>query len=244
MKKHLLALAVALSPLAFAHAQEGRIPEDATVVNLTATAKQKMTPDTLTATLNIEYKADNAEDVQRYINQKMAAAVKRAEQNKAIKIVTGQYSVYQHWVDPQQLVKGTRQQIWQGQQQVTFSTTTDHPTLLKTVADIQGMGFATHGLNYSLSEQVAESFNDNLMAQAVSDLKRKAERIAGLLGKRKVHIASLDTQGGYQPMPMYARAMKADMVMAASAEAMPEPTTRPDETEVQVTVSAQVWLRD
>jgi uncharacterized protein YggE len=216
-------------------------PTGATVVHLNATAHQSVTPDTLHANLRIEYQAKTAREVQVFINRKMQEAVARVEKSKDIKPVTGYYNVHQRWEYPDPRNPKYRKQVWAGSQTLMLESK-NHEPVLQLAGDLQDMGFVMNGLSYSLSRSVADTFREALVAEALGSIQRRAQHIAKQLGKGKVHIATIDLNGGQQPQPItLMRGMKAEMAMA---EAMPAPVARPDETDISITVNAEVWLQD
>ncbi|MDD9912576.1 MAG: SIMPL domain-containing protein [Alphaproteobacteria bacterium] len=235
MRYLLTAIALFVAPFSWAE-----VPQDATVLNLSATARQAITPDTLNANLRIEHKAATPEAVQQFINARMQRAVAAVERMKSVKISTGSYYVNERWIRPHEKSK-ERKKVWQGSQSLALEGK-DQTQILKAVGALQKDGFLMQGLNYSLSKEVSESFQESLMAEALSTIQQRAERFGKQLNKNKVHIARVNFNGNVPHRPMMQhRMLKAEMTMAA--DAMAEPVARPDEMDITATVNAEVWLQ-
>ena len=235
MKKWILLFAIMALPAA------AEAPKGATTLHLNATARQTVVPDTLHITLNVNTKAKTAQEVQRYINTKMAEAIKLVKRND-VRPITGLYRVYERWVNKSEDYK-QRQKVWQGEQSLTIEGT-DHAKVLDVAGKLQGMDFKNSNMRYSLSKDVYESFQENLMAEALKKLESRAQRFATQLGKTKVHLANINFGGSsyHQPQPkMYAARM--ELAVAADA-AMPAPSAEAGDMDITANVSAEVWLED
>ena len=214
---------------------------DVTILNLSATAKRDVKQDTLTATLRIEAQGDSPQTVQNQINQTMQQALAAAAQVATVTATTQGYHVYQQRdfrpVEPTS-TESTPTPQWTGQQTLVLESTTP-ADVLKLTGALQQMGFATSGLNYSLSEGARIALRDELIAEAISKMQAQADKIATQLGRPKVHFATLNFDDISRPPVMYARMEK--MAMAADG-AMAEPVAKEGETSVSTTVNAEVYL--
>lgn len=226
----------------WAWAEERTVPQNVTVLNLSADASQTVTPDTLTATLRIEKKADTAAEVQAYINTKMQAAQALVKANKAVKLITGSYRVNEQWHYPHPNNRKIREKKWTGSQTISLESKTFEDVLTLT-GKLQAKDFATNNISYSLSRQVRESFQENLMAEALQNIQTRAKRFGRVLSKPTVHFANINVNQSnprpYQTRRVYTSALKAE----ASLDAAPTPVASPDEVTLSATVQATVWLK-
>lgn len=215
-------------------------PEGATVVHMEATAQQKVTPDIMNVDLRIEHEAATAEDVQNYINNKMQSASQFLENQDSFSFSTGRYNVHQRWTRPEPRSE-ERERIWHGQQQITLEGR-EQTKILQAAGRLQGQGFAISNIYYAISPEVKQRFQDALLTEAVGDLKRRANRLARLLDKKKIHIARIDTSRN-QPR-IYAA--KTHMMRAESAHfsQQADPVAKADEQLIELNVSAEIWLRE
>jgi uncharacterized protein YggE len=94
----------------------------------------------------------------------------------------------------------------------------------------------TQGLSYSLTPEKAKSLTDDLTAEAITQLKRRAEKVAGQLGYRTVRLVRVSNVGPSAPGPVpFARGMRAEMMAAA-------PVADAGESRVSVTLVAEIHL--
>lgn len=201
-----------------------------TVLHLTARAERMLARDRLSATLTVEVTAASPQQVQAEINKRMTAALARVHQVASVKPETGGYSVYQDR-QPNQPVQ------WHGRQTLILASD-NSSELLSLVGDLQQQGLSTGGLSYDLSPVTARKAEDELTAQALKELRERAEKVASGLGLsvqqiRDVTVGNVETNGPRPPVPMG--------VMRAQAAAAP-PVAEAGDTTVAVTVDANFWL--
>lgn len=207
-----------------------------TELTLAEQARRVVSQDRLTATLSIQHKAKTAEEVQKFINTKMAAAMAIAKKFDDVKIETQGYYVNEEYEWRENVQKRTG---WQGNQNITLDGA-NAETLLKLAGDLQNSGFAMQGLNYYLSREKQNEYRDVLITEALQTLKKRAESIGKTMGRSKVQFANISFDEAPINYPMVARGM---MAMAdKTSEAMPAPTADPGEQEVNLTVRAVVHL--
>ncbi len=214
-------------------------PSTATVVHMEAVAEQKVTPDKLHITLRIEHEAASPASVQNVINQKMEAATQYLAAQSGFKFSTGHYNVYQRWVRPQ-AKEAERQKIWHGQQQIILEGR-EQEELLTAAGKLQTDGFAINNMHYTISPKVEQTFQEALLTEAITNLKRRANKLARLLDKQNVHMARLNTA---TDEPRF-YAAKARSMLHAEDSAMhmqAAPVARADEQIIKISISAEIWL--
>jgi predicted secreted protein len=216
------------------------IPPGQSLVNLSATERVEVDQDLLIASLQYEAKNASSTALQDEINTKMAKAVEAAKKVASVKVATGSYYVYQYDPDPNS-ARNTME--WRGSQSLELKGK-KADDILKLVSDLQEMGLSMQGLNYSVSPDLMEETQNNLLEAALGKLKAKADRTAKALGKTSADLLNInvDMGGGV----MYARPMMARAEMAmdgAAAPKMASPVAEPGQSDVTLTVSATALLK-
>ncbi len=234
MRLLILALTVATAALlpALAPAQTPTPPErdeNVTVLHLTERGERMVKRDRLIAELRVEADDPDPARIQAEINRRMAAALGQAKAVSAVAASTGGYSVYQ-----QQQTSRARVQ-WHGSQSLLLASR-DATPLLALTGTLQQEGLILSSLGYALTPEAARSVEDELTSEALSRLRERAERIAGVLGLsvgrwRNVQVGNAD---GARPLS-YA-------VQPYEKMAAPAPVAQPGDATVSVSVTAEVLL--
>lgn len=216
-----------------------------TVLNISASERQAVQQDLLTASVRYEIDGPDARALQDKINTLIAKALEASKKYKEVQVTTDQYYVYQY--DPTIYNPQTGQpqekkpMIWRGAQGVSMKSK-NSGDLLKLLGEFQDMGLQTSNLSYTLSPEAFETIRDGLMESALTKLREKAERAAKALGKKEAELVevSVDTAYPNYPMPMMARAEMAGQAMDMKYAA---PTASPGDSEITLTVSARAVLK-
>ena len=225
------AIGVAMMTNAAALAADTSAPNSITVIHLTERAERMIPRDHLRAGLAVEATGPQAATVQADINRRMEAALAKAKSVATVKVSSGGYSVYpQH--DP------GKPTVWHGQQ--TLNLDSDAPAdLLQLVGDLQQQGLTTQGLTFEVKEATLRAAEDGLTADALGQLKARADKVAGDLDMTVQQIRDVsvgNAEGGARPpMPIFA-------MRAVGAAPAPPPVAEPGDAEISVTVQAEVWL--
>lgn len=214
------------------------IPEGATLVNLSANERVEIEQDLLTA--HFQYQAENpdAADLQDSINKVMTKALAEAEKVQSVKASTQGYYVHQY--DRSHGEGARRDMVWRGHQGLQIKGK-KADELLALSGELQKMGLAMNGLNYSVSPELLEETRENLLEDAIAKLKTKAERTAKALGKNNVELLQINVDMGGDYHPQMARTMAMDVGMAKME--MSAPVAAPGETQVTLNVSAQALIK-
>lgn len=219
-------------PIAASAQNINLLPEGQTLITLSVTERVQVEQDTLIASLRVERDNRDPTALQSEINAAMAQALETAEDDPAVKVSTGYYSVYQYSTSPQ---GGRNNEVWRGSQSITLEAQ-DAARVLALAGEIQAQGFVMSELQYTLSTARADAVRDSLMESAIARATANAERAARALGKNDVDIAVLDvdTAMGYAQPMMMARGVAFDAVAEVAA-----PVADAGETEVSLTVRVQ-----
>ncbi|MDB5491318.1 MAG: hypothetical protein JWO78_1167 [Micavibrio sp.] len=214
-------------------------PPNGTFLNIAATERVQVPQDLLIATLRIEKTGPDAKAVQNELNALMKTAMDKAKAVTGVKVSTGGYYVYEETPPATKEIPKPKKS-WRGSQTLEIKGTVADD-ILKLSGDLQELGLAMNGLNYTLSPDKADAAKDELMEAALTKLKTRAERAAKAMGKSSTELVevSVDSNDMVQaPRPM----MMMAMAKGASAD-MAAPVAEPGETEITLTVSAKALLK-
>jgi predicted secreted protein len=222
----LLLLGLGLGDPAAAAAQDA--DQRATVLHLSQTAERTLARDLLRVELRVEETGSDPRAVQSGINRRMTAALDRARQAEGVRVETGSYHVGEERPP-------NRAATWRGSQSLILKSKNADATL-KLVGALQSDGLSTASLGYEVSPETVRSAQDDLTAEALAALDRRAASIAeathlAVLRYRDLRVGNAETEG--RPVPRFGGA-----AMAAGAP----PVAEPGEAVVRVTVEAELLL--
>ncbi|RYG58165.1 MAG: DUF541 domain-containing protein, partial [Alphaproteobacteria bacterium] len=208
------AIAIAAAPVAASAKDKD---DDSTTVQVSAEARKMVQQDRVMATLAIETEGASAEKVQAEINTKMVAAQKLYSKVAGVKATTGGYNVYKDYrpeTGPKPLTEAEREKLafWRGSQEINLDGV-KKDELLALIGDLQKQGFATRGLNFYMSREAADAVKDDLIVDALKNIKARAENIQRALGMKTIQYSRIDLgDNGVRPYPVMARGamMKAE----------------------------------
>ena len=191
-------------------------------------AERAVTRDLLRVELRVEETGAEPRSVQAAINRRMAAALDRARQAAGVRVETGSYRVGEE--RPQNAPAR-----WRGSQSVTLKGK-DADAVLKLAGALQSDGLIMSSLGYDVSPETVRSAQDELTAEALAALDRRAASVAAamhlsVLRYRDLRVGNAETEG--RPMPRFA---------AMAAAAPPPPVAEPGEAVIHVTVEGDLLL--
>ena len=219
----LVAFAAALCASTPAPAQDA--DKQGTVLHLSETAERTVVRDLLRIELRVEETGADPRTVQSAINRRMTAALDRARRVQGVRLETGSYNVGEE--RPQ---SGPAR--WRGSQSLIL-TGKDADSMLNLAGTLQSDGLSTSSLAYQVSPETVRGAEEDLTAEALAALDRRAASIAGrmhiaVLRYRDLHVGNAET--GNQPVPRFA------------AMAMAAPVAEPGEAVIRVTIEAELLL--
>ena len=196
-----------------------------TVLHLSQTAERNMLRDLLRIELRVEETGADPLAIQSGINSRMAAALDRAHKVQGVRVETGSYSVGEE--RPQ-----SGPSRWRGTQALIL-TGKDADATLKLAGVLQSDGLLMSSLGYEASPEIVRGAEEDLTAEALAALDRRAASIADRMhlavrGYRDVHVGNAETGG--RPIPRFA------------AAAMAAPVAEPGESTIRVTIEAELML--
>lgn len=219
--------------------------KDVSVINLDADARRTVMQDRVQATLNFQATGKTAAEAQNAVNNKMTIALAKANAVAGVKANTGHYSAYKQYPNepnpPKPLSAAEREKnaVWHASQSLVLDGA-NKDTVLKLAGELQAEGLAMQGMNFYLSREASDRIKDELIAEALTNVRSRAQKVAAQLNLPKIHMARITIGGGgYQPpVMMRAMAMKGGAEMADMAA----PVGQAGESEVNLNVNVEVHL--
>jgi predicted secreted protein len=175
----IMALAAA-SWLVAAQAQNEQIYDQ---VDLNASASRDVDNDLLTAFVFAEVEANVQADAADDVNEAIAWAAGRARGVNGIEVQTTNYSTRPVYANGRRIVG------WVARQSLRLEST-DAEALSQLLGELQ-QRVAVQSINYSLSDAARDQAEETLIAEALTQFKRRAELIAGELGRDGFKIVRL-----------------------------------------------------
>jgi predicted secreted protein len=175
----IMALAAA-SWLVAAQAQNEQIYDQ---VDLNASASRDVDNDLLIAVVFAEVEANVQADAADDVNEAIAWAAGRARGVNGIEVQTTNYSTRPVYANGRRIVG------WVARQSLRLEST-DAEALSQLLGELQ-QRVAVQSINYSLSDAARDQAEETLIAEALTQFKRRAELIAGELGRDGFKIVRL-----------------------------------------------------
>jgi predicted secreted protein len=200
--------------------------QQTTVLHLSQTAERMVLRDLLRIDLRVEETGADPLAIQTAINRRMAAALDRAHQVQGVRVETGSYGVGEE--RPQ-----SGPSRWRGSQSLILRSTAADAAL-KLAGAFQSDGLLMSSMAYEASPETVRGAEEDLTAEALAALDRRAASVAGhmhlaVLRYRDLRVGNAETEG--RPVPRFA--------VAAMAAA---PVAEPGEATIRVTIEAELLL--
>jgi len=197
-----------------------------TVLHLSQTAESVVLRDLLRIDLRVEETGADPLAIQTAINRRMAAALDRSHQVQGVRVETGSYGVGEE--RPQ-----SGPSRWRGSQSLILRSKAADAAL-KLAGALQSDGLLMSSMAYEASPETVRGAEEDLTAEALAALDRRAASIAenmhlSVLRYRDLRVGNAETEG--RPMPRFAAA-----AMAAV------PVAEPGEATIRVTIEAELLL--
>ncbi len=212
MRTALFALLIACIFLAAAgNARSAEEPPSYNVVDLQAEAQREIQNDLMTASLYVEQSGENPTRVSNSVNKIVNEALHAAEDIKSVKASTEGYQTYPVYG------KTNRLEAWRVRSEIRieskdFSATSNFIGKLQSTMRLSSLGF-------TVSPEARRQAENELIAQAISNFRERAEIVKHSLNGRgyKLRKMSINTSG-FHPRPVLARGMAAQEVAAPNVE--------------------------
>ena len=200
--------------------------QQTTVLHLNQTAERMVLRDLLRIDLRVEETGSDPLAIQTAINRRMTAALERAHQVQGVRVETGSYGVGEE--RPQ-----SGPSRWRGSQSLILRSKAADAAL-KLAGALQSDGLLMSSMAYEASPETVRGAEEDLTAEALAALDRRAASIAEnmhlvVLRYRDLRVGNAETEG--RPVPRFA--------VAAMAAA---PVAEPGEATIRVTAEAELLL--
>jgi predicted secreted protein len=230
----LVVVIVALAWPAFAQT----LPVPSGVLTLSASASAEVTKDVLGVVFSVTREASDAQTVQAALKQALDAALAEARKvakPEQVDVQTGNFSLYPRYSNPK---PGGQPSIvgWQGSAELMVQGK-DVATIAQLTGRITTMTIQRVG--YTLSRQAREKVESEVIAQAISQWRTKAQQMSQAFGYggysvREVNVATNEPGPG-MPVPM----MRARAASVETSEPLP---TEAGKGEVSATVNGAIQM--
>ncbi|MGH7052259.1 MAG: SIMPL domain-containing protein [Stellaceae bacterium] len=198
-----------------------------TVLHLRETAEKTLVPDRLRLEMRAQESGADPRAVQAAINRRMASALQQAHQAAGIAVETGNYALFEE-TPPHAPPR------WQGSQSLIL-TGEDSARMLKLAGELQSDGLIMSSMTYEVSPEVLRDTQEDLTAEALAALDRRAAAVADRLHLKVLRYRTLTVGNAESGLPPVLRG-------AAMATAMPAPVAAPGRAQIRLTVSAELIL--
>jgi len=197
-------------------------------VRLDVSAAEDVENDVLVAVLYHQREGQSPAAVADEVNKAIAWGVQRAREAPGVSVQTLQYD--QRPVYRQQSLSG-----WRARQSLRLESR-DATVLGELIGELQER-LSVQSMSYEISPERRTEVEDRLIARALAAFRRRADLVAGELGRPDYRIVSLEiATASPGPEPVRMRAM------AAEAASVAPPTVAPGVQTVTVRVAATVEL--
>ena len=218
-------LAIGLSLCAAGTALAQPAEQQTTVLHLSQTAERNAMRDLLRIDLRVEETGADPLTIQSSINRRMATALDRAHQVQGVQVETGSYEVGEERPP-------TGPSRWRGSQSLILRTKAADAAL-KLAGALQSDGLLMSSMAYEASPEIVRGAEEDLTAEALAALDRRAASIAdrmhlNVLSYRDLRVGNAETGG--RPVPRFA------------AMAMAAPVAEPGNATIRVTIEAELLL--
>jgi predicted secreted protein len=187
------------------------------VVNLSAIASVEVVPDTLTITSRVMRQGNDSVVLQAQLKQLLDTALseaRRAAAAPAVEVRTGNFNISPRYGNNGSIVG------WQGQAELVVEGRD-----IARVATVAGKlpGFAVAGSSFSVSSELRERHDSELVAQAIERFRRRAADIAKGFGYADVSLRDVTVThaDGDVPRPIFMAAMARQVSVADAGAPVP-----------------------
>lgn len=215
--------------------------ENGTYLNLSVTEIKQVEPDLLIAVLRYETESESAKIAQNKINQTMKKALALSEKKKELLVSTEQYSVYKYSKPVKKENVENIIETWRGSQTIVIKGKSTED-ILALSGQLQEIGLLMSDLHYEVSSEQLEEVRNSIMEKAINKLLSRAKKTADIIGAKEVTINTINIDGDNnyaRPYPVLMRASTANM-----SETMPSPVASPGKTDITLTISATMLLKN
>lgn len=206
--------------------------DNATQLELTASAQREVANDQVDATLYVQSRQSQPGALADNLNRIVTQAQSSARAYPAVVVSTGSYS---SWPD---YAKNGSIQGWQGRAEIRLRSR-NFVQCAQLVAQLQKT-MLLQGVDFSVSDETRKKTEQQMLPEAIAQLQATAQVAARALGKSHVTVQALQVgNGGNAPRPMMAMM---DKRVSANAESVTAPDWQAGQSVLQMQVSGKLEL--
>lgn len=200
-------------------------------VNFSVSANEEVKNDTVTAVLYAQREGSDSSSLAETVNKDITWAIEMARKVPAIKVQSKDYQTFPLY--SKQTLTG-----WRVRQSISLETR-DTKALSELLGQLQ-QRIAIQSISYSISPERRQEVEKQLISEALSQFKERADMVTKQLNRPDYRIVNLDINTG-NGSPVYPMARGA-MMMDEKASVSP-PTLETGTNMLTVTVNGTIELK-
>ena len=189
---------------------------DRTEVQISQQAQRMEARDRIAVRLNVEARGNNARSIQSEINQRMTAAIGKAQSIPAVTVETSSYSVSR----PYDSQNNSQTDRWRGMQTLSL-TSDDFDAVLKLAGELQSDGLVMNDMRFFVAPETLKAAQDELTTAALQMLKDRTSHVASDLGLRIERYKGIAVGNAYEDYRDASRGSGKAVVAVAGKTAPP-----------------------
>ncbi|WP_020558149.1 SIMPL domain-containing protein [Thiofilum flexile] len=229
MKRWLIGLMLASAMVsATVHAEEAQKYDR---VAFSANAEREVENDTAIAVLYAAEEGQDSTSLSAKVNSAITWGVAEAKKIDGVEARTLSYTTYPSYDDKGKIIG------WQVRQTLQVKST--EINAMSTLLGKLQEQLRIESVNYAVSPKVQKAIEDELIAEALGNVKRRAAQVQSNMGRSEYRVVMLNIQSGQQVfMPRAPIAM----MKAATMDAAPAPALEAGKQTLRVDVAAEIEL--
>jgi predicted secreted protein len=203
------------------------------VVELQAEAQREVPNDTLSASLYVELNDANPAALANAINKAVNEALRVAKDYKSVRVRSGSNQTYPVYT------KGKLLQGWRGRAEIRIEGK-DFEAASGLIGKLQA-GMQLGNLGFSVSPEARRQAENELIVEAITAFKARAEIVRGALAGRGYKLQRLNVNSGHSaPPPRFAMAR----ALAAGAPEVAAPDFEGGVSQIAVSAAGAIEVLD
>ena len=198
-------------------------------ISLSASASQEVQQDELQASLYAMSEDEDARTSASTVSQRVRKALQLLEKHDGILVQTGGFNT--HPVYRKQQITG-----WRSRQSITVKSR-DATALSQLLGKLQ-KHVQVESIHYNVSDVSRTSAENELIKQAISQFKSRAQLVTEQMGRKKYRLVNMSVTTGQHGQPV-----RQHMVMNARAEAAVAPPIKVGTQKIQVGINGSVEIQ-
>jgi len=199
------------------------------IYHLNAESSREVANDLMQVNLSIQHQALKANSATHMVNKDMSWALQLLNKTKGIKYQTGSYNT-------QPVYKHSRITGWSARQNLTLSSE-NFDQLSDLIGRLQER-LKVDNMKFSAKPSTREKVHDELISQALSRYKNKANIVQNAMGASNYDIVELNIRPNFQ-QPRH----RGEMMMSMRAKANAAPAVEAGNSKITISVEGRIQLK-